>query len=310
MFHQKINTLKDIVLIDGGLGQEIFRKAGKPAHPLWSTKVMIDEPSIVKEVHQDFIRAGAKIITTNSYTCTPTRLERDGDRDWFERLQITSFDIAENARASFNYTAKDVQIAACIPPLIGSYTSDPRSFEELKGEYRQIVNIQASRADLFIIETISVIREAQAAVEAALEGNKPILLSLTLSDKEPHKLRSGETIKEALQALKDYDLQGLLFNCSFPETITTGLEYLKYQSLPYGAYANGFTTVEPMKPGGTVGELKVRKDFNPQNYAKQVMGWVSEGATIIGGCCEVGPGHIAELKNQLIDKGYSITALK
>mgnify|MGYP005854978945 CR=1 FL=1 len=302
--------MKEIVLIDGGVGQEIFRKAGKPAHPLWSTKVMMEEPAIVKEVHQEFINAGARIITTNSYTCTPTRLERDGERDWFEELQIKSFDIADEARKSLGYSSQDVQIAACIPPLIGSYTSDPRSFAELKAEYQQIVDIQAPRADLFIIETISVIREAQAAVEAALEGKKPILLSFTLSDYEPHKLRSGESIAEAIDAIKGYKLEGLLFNCSFPETITKGLEDLKNTGIPYGGYANGFTTVEPLKPGGTVGELTARKDLNASIYAQQVLEWVEHGASIVGGCCEVGPAHIAELRDQLIIKDYRITPLQ
>lgn len=301
--------MREIVLIDGGLGQQIFRKAGKPAHPLWSTKVMIDEPSLVKEVHQEFIQAGARLITTNSYTCTPTRLDRDGEKEWFQELQIKSFDIAEAARSSLGFTAKEVQIAACIPPLIGSYTSDPRSFQELKDEYRQIVNVQASRADLFIIETISVIREAQAAVEAALEAGKPILLSFTLSDEEPHKLRSGESIEEALIAIEDYNLQGLLFNCSFPETITEGLKGLKHLNMPYGGYANGFTTVEPLKPGETVGQLTARKDLDAKKYAKQVLNWVAEGASIVGGCCEVGPAHIAELRDQLLEKGYRLKTL-
>jgi homocysteine S-methyltransferase len=55
-----------ITLLDGGLGQEIYRKAGKPAHPLWSTKVMMETPHLVKEAHQEFIQAGARVITTNS----------------------------------------------------------------------------------------------------------------------------------------------------------------------------------------------------------------------------------------------------
>jgi len=302
--------MKEIVLIDGGVGQEIFRKAGKPAHPLWSTKVMMEEPAIVKEVHQEFIDAGARIITTNSYTCTPTRLERDGEKDWFEELQIKSFDIANAARQSRGFSSQEVQIAACIPPLIGSYTSDPRSFAELKAEYQQIVDIQAPRADLFIIETISVIREAQAAVEAALEGEKPILLSFTLSDDKPHKLRSGESIEEAIDALKGYKLEGLLFNCSFPETITKGLENIKKSRIPFGGYANGFTTVEPLKPGGTVGELTARKDLDASTYAQQVLEWIEHGASIVGGCCEVSPTHIAELRDQLINKDYRITPLQ
>ena len=302
--------MKDIVLLDGGLGQETFLRSNKPASPLWGAQVMIDEPEIVKQAQKDFITAGARVITTNSYTCTPTRLARDADESLFEELQIKSFDLANAARTELGFTAEEVQIAASIPPLIGSYTSDKRSFQELKDEYKRIVDIQNSRADLFIIETISVIREAEAAVEAALEGDRPILLSLTLSDENPLTLRSGEKVEDAITALKGYPIQGFLFNCSYPESITKSMNYLKQQNLPYGGYANGFTTVEPLKPGGTVDKLEARKDLDAQNHAKQVLGWVEGGATIVGGCCEVGPDEIAELKNQLVEKGYSITNLK
>ena len=301
--------MQDITLIDGGLGQEIYRKAGQPAHPMWSAKVMMDDPEVVKEVHREFMQAGAQVLTINTYTCTPTRLDRDGEKEWFEDLQIKAYDIAAKARDSLGLSAGDVQIAACLPPLIGSYTADPRSFGELKEEYRQIVDIQASRSDLFIIETISVIREAQAATEAALESGKPVLLSLTLSDEDPEKLRSGESIQDALKALKDYNLQGLLFNCSFPETIAQGLNHLKDQPYPYGGYANGFTSVEPLKPGGTVDALAARKDLNADKYAELVLQWIAQGATIVGGCCEVGPSYIAELRDRIQAKGYTIKPL-
>lgn len=301
--------MRDIVLIDGGLGEEVYRKAGEPADPLWSARVMMDQPNIVKQVHQEFIQSGARIITINSYTCTPTRLERDGKKDWFEELQIKAFDLASEARKAMGYTAQEVQIAACLPPLRGSYTSDSRSFGELKKEYQQIVALQASRADLFIIETISVIQEAQAAVEAALESGKPVLLSFTLSDEEPGKLRSGESVEEALAALAPYDLRGLLFNCSFPETIGQGLTALKHKNIPYGGYANGFTSIQPLKPGGTVDALSARKDLDVNTYAGQVMNWVADGATIVGGCCEVGPAYIAELKDRLSSQNYRLTGL-
>ena len=123
-------------------------------------------------------------------------------------------------------------------------------------------------------------------------------------------LRSGETITDAIKTLKDYDIQGFLFNCSYPESITEGLKYLKQQNLPFGGYANAFTSVEPLKPGGTVDNLKARKDLDAQDHARQALGWIDEGATIVGGCCEIGPDEIAELRNQLVEKGYSITALR
>lgn len=295
--------------MDGGLGEEVFRKAGKPRDPLWSSQVLMNEPALVKEAHQDFIRAGAQIITINSYSATPTRLERDGDKDWFEDLQNKAFLVAAEAREELGYTAQEVQIAGCLPPLIGSYSSDPRSFAELKEEYQQIVAIQSSRVDLWIIETISVLREAQAALEAAVESGKPVLLSFTLSDEDSGKLRSGESIRDVLPALPLSQLDGLLFNCSFPETIGAALASLNELAIPYGGYANGFTSVEPLKPGGSVDALEARQDLTPQNYARQVMDWVAGGATMVGGCCEVGPQHIAELRRQLKNQGYALRSL-
>jgi len=300
------SQMKDIVLLDGGLGQEVHRRAGKPAHPLWSTKVMMESPEIVKSVHKDFIEAGAKIITLNSYTSTPTRLARDGNSSWFEPLQQQAIKIAQEAREELGISAEEVQIAGCLPPLVGSYTTDERSDQMLKDEYSQILSIQAPEVELFIIETISSVREAKAAVEAALEYGKPILLSFTLSDTEHPTLRSGETIETALTHISGYNLNGLLFNCSFPETISKGMDAMGHLKLPIGGYANGFTSVEPLKPGGTVDVLSARKDLDEETYGNHVLEWIRKGATIVGGCCEVGPTYIQHLSNILPNEGYRI----
>lgn len=302
--------MKNCCLLDGGLGQEVYRRAGKPAHPMWSAKVMMDQPDIVKEVHKDFIRAGARIITINSYTCTPTRLQRDGKIEWFEKLQRQASNIALEARDELGSLAEDVQIAGCLPPLVGSYTTDERSFSELKQEYEQIAAIQAPVVDLLLIETISNIKEAKAATEAALESGKTVWLSFTLSDKFPDQLRSGESIEEVLNLISNYSLGALMFNCSFPETISKGLEALAHLDIPYGGYANGFTSVDPLKPGGTVDLLSARKDLDEKKYADYAMSWVKNGASIIGGCCEIGPSYIDYLRKQLHKEGYKIVSLK
>ena len=302
--------MKDIFLLDGGVGQEIYNRAGKPHTPLWSAKVMMDSPEIVKAVHQDFMTAGASIITINSYTCTPTRIERDSQDQSFEKLQQQALHLADQARDELGLTAEDVSIAGCLPPLIGSYTVDERPFSALKSEYEQIVAIQAPGVDLFLIETISNIKEATAAVEAALQSSKPVWLSLTLSDTNPNQLRSGETIDEAVNALKSYPLQALLFNCSYPNTIDQGILSLKHLDITFGAYANAFASVDALKPGGTVDLLSAREDMDDKTYALHAMAWIQQGATIIGGCCEVGPSHINYIQKQLKLMNYNIVSLK
>ena len=301
--------MKNIVLMDGGLGQEIYRRAGQPAHPLWSAKVMMEKPEIVREVHRDFIRAGAKTITVNSYTATPTRLERDGQIAWFEPLQKQALMLAHEAREMSAQETEEVQIAGCLPPLIGSYATDDRSLDVLKDEYRQILEIQAPAVDILIIETISNIREAIAATEVALETDSPVLLSFTLSDTQPQTLRSGESLEEALSVVSEYPLQALLFNCSFPETISQGLEELKTMDIPYGGYANGFASVETLKPGGTVDALSAREDLDERAYTQHALEWIEKGATIVGGCCEVGPAYIDHLHRELQHQAYQVTTM-
>lgn len=263
--------MKNIILLDGGVGQEVYKLAGKPQSPMWSAELMLDNPGIVKKVHQDFIKAGASIITINSYSCTPSRIRRDSNIQLFEKLQLKALHTASDARKELGLTSCEVSIAGCLPPLIRSYTTDPRPFSELKKEYQQIAAIQAPFVDLFLIETISNIKEAKAAVEAALLWDKPVWLSLTLSDINPDQLRSGETIDKALSELKNYPLGALLFNCSLPETIGHGLLSLKHLNIPFGGYANVFTSVNALKPGGTADVLSARNDMDEKKYALHVM---------------------------------------
>lgn len=297
-----------ITLLDGGLGQEIYRRAGKPAHPLWSVRVMMERPEIVASVHQDFIRAGSRVITTNNYTATPTRLRRDGNLEGFAPLQRQALKIAQDSRDKLGATAQDVQIAGCLPPLVGSYVTDTRSFTELREEYVQLVAIQGRDVDIFLVETMADIPSARAALEAVQGSGKPVCLSLTLSDTAPRLLRSGATIEEALKAIAPYSPRAITLNCSFPETIDQGIEYLSAGDIPYGGYANGFTSVEALQPGGTVEVLSARTDLNKQQYATHALRWIHQGASVIGGCCEVGPGYIAHLRDQILAAGFSIEA--
>ena len=85
------------------------------------------------------------------------------------------------------------------------------------------------------------------------------------------------------------------------------MEILAEGILPFGAYANGFTKIDALQPGGTVDALTARQDLTPQAYADFVMGWVEKGATIVGGCCEVGPKHISEINDRLKAAGHSVT---
>ena len=289
--------MSDITLLDGGMGQELLARSTQPAHPMWSAKVLLDEPGIVQAVHEDYIRAGAEVITLNTYSVTPERLARDGQPDLFTPLQTRALDLAWRAKDA---CGKDVRIAGCLPPLFASYRPDlAPDFDTNLALYRQIVAAQAERVDLLQCETLSSIVEATAACTAAAESGLPVWVGLSVNDDTSQTLRSGEPLADALTALDGLGAEAILLNCSIPEAISKALPQVIAAGLPAGAYANGFTGIEALQPGGTVDGLQVRQDLTPDAYADFALGWVDAGAQIVGGCCEVGPAHIAEIARRL-----------
>ncbi|RST83816.1 homocysteine S-methyltransferase [Aquibium carbonis] len=294
--------MANVILTDGGMGQELLRRSGATPTPLWSAKVLMDEPDLVRDLHADFIRAGARVITVNTYAATPERLAREGVGEMFEPLQQAGLDLAEQARDA---VGTDCAIAGCLPPLFGSYAPKLTiPFEESVDLYRRIVAEEAGRVDLFLCETMASAQEGLAAATAAAESGKPVWISWTLTDDGAPGLRSGETIAQAAAAVAHLPIAARLVNCSRPETVDAAFGDLAALGGTVGAYANGFTAVEALKHGGTVDVLSAREDLGPDSYASFAMGWVKRGATIVGGCCEVGPEHIARLRDRLVEAGY------
>tara|TARA_B100000787_G_scaffold148320_1_gene119750 strand:+ start:14 stop:919 length:906 start_codon:yes stop_codon:yes gene_type:complete len=294
-----------ITLLDGGMGQELLKRSSKDITPLWSTQVMIDEPDIVRDVHIDYIFAGARVITLNAYTMTPERLARDGQIEDFEKLQVAAINAAISAREAAGIP--EVKIAGCLPPLVASYHAEVTpKYEAMLKSYSKIVAIQAPHVDVFLCETMSSIAEAKAALVAAKESGLPVWVSLTIEDNDQGLLRSGEALSDAVSMLDEFGADAKLLNCSKPEAILASWSKMKSDQGLTGAYGNGFTSVDSLKPGGTVKSMQSRTDLGPAAYAEFAMEWVTNGAGLIGGCCEVGPAHIAELSKRLTENGYSV----
>ena len=298
--------MKRIVLTDGGMGQEVLRRSGAAPTPLWSARVLIDEPDLVRDLHADFIDAGARVITINTYAATPERLEREGVGELFEELQQRGIDLAKQAR---DMTGADVRIAGCLPPLFGSYKPElTLSFDETLAIYRRIAAEQKDRVDLMLCETMASAEEGLAAATAAAESGLPVWISWTLQDSlDGARLRSGETIADAARAIAHIKTEARMINCSKPEVISAGMDDLIALGGPVGAYANGFTSIGALKHGGTVDVLEARRDLGPESYADFAESWAAKGASIVGGCCEVGPKHIAALRDRLLKNGFELT---
>lgn len=297
--------MAQITLLDGGMGQELLARTGDTPTPMWATQVMIDHPDVVCAIHGDYFAAGATIATTNSYAIHHDRLEPFGRDGMFEGLHHKALQQAKAAQTAHG----SGRIAGSLGPLVASYRPDlcPPP-EEAAAKYAEIVRLQAPHVDLFICETMASVAQAEGALRGAAAGGKPVWLSVTVDDADGSRLRSGEAVGDLAPLVARYRPAAVLVNCSVPEAIGAALAVIATFGLPFGAYANGFTHITDAfkQDAPTVDALFARTDLTPALYAEFAMSWVGQGATIIGGCCEVGPAHIAELARQLTVAGHVI----
>ena len=275
--------MADISILDGGLGQEIQKRSKNEPHPLWSVKVMFDHPEIVLQVHKDFITCGARVICLNTYAATKTRMTRHGFGSKLEEAHKTAIKLAKQSLNLSSLKDYSIQIAGCLPPLVASYVSKVSlDFNNSLEEYRELVALQKNDIDLFLIETISNIEEARAGIIAVKEVNKPVFISLTLKDDLSNELRSGEKLSFALDEISKELPNGIMINCSSPEAISSAMPTMSKLEIPFGGYANGFTSIDALTPGSTVDKLTARKNLSPAVYAKFAFQWIDNGATILG----------------------------
>ncbi|MEL7258729.1 MAG: homocysteine S-methyltransferase family protein [Pseudomonadota bacterium] len=298
--------MADITLLDGSIGQELVKRSGDRATPLWSTQVMIDHPKLVGEVHLDYFEAGATVATTNTYAVLRDRLKRVNLEDKTELLTDTAVRAARKARAASGGVGR---VAGSLGPLIASYRPDIfPAFEEAVAMYAEPVAQMKGHVDLFLIETASSVDHAKAALAASSRQGVPVWLAVSVDDFDGTRLRSGESVSDLADVVAHYAPEAVLVNCSRPEAMAPALELIKAFGMPFGAYANGFSKISDgfLSEFPTVDALEQRTDLGPDAYARFAMDWVGQGASIVGGCCEVGPAHIAEIARQLASAGHRI----
>ena len=219
------------ILLDGGMGRELRFRGVDVMTSIWSAKALIDAPAVVREVHSDFIAAGADIITINSYGIVKSSLAWAGIEDRFAELNLLACDLAKKARDA---SGREVLIAGSLPPLAGSYRPDRvGKFEEIEPLYREQAEVLAPHVDILLCETMSSADEGMAAAAAATQTGKPVWVCWTLHEDRSGRLRSGENLGNAARTLADFPISGVLANCCAPESITKAMPQLKQNGLKY-----------------------------------------------------------------------------
>lgn len=285
------------MILDGGMGQELVARAGK-ATSLWSVQALLDAPEVVRQVHDEYFAAGADIATTNSYSVLPDRLEPHGMLDRLEELARLACQLASDAREAHG----SGMVAGGLGPQGFSYQPDKAPPAEQAAEaYAKLAQIHAQYVDVHLLETMSSLDQARGGLMGAGVTGKPVWVALSVRDDDGTRLRSGELLSDVMPLLEEFNPAAVFINCSKPEAVDTAIPILAKSGRVVGAYANGFTGIAAdfNKVGATVDMLSARRDLDPNAYADFADGWAANGATIIGGCCEVGPAHIAELSRRL-----------
>ena len=289
-----------VTIMDGGMGGEIQARLEGAGHGLWSAKALVEAPQIVVDLHKQYIAAGAEIILTNSYSTIPHYLGKEGLAEQF--VEYTKL-AGQLARQAVRESDRTVQVAGSIPPLNESYRSDlVPSAEEALPVYRSMVEALQPYVDCYICETMSSADEALNAAGQAVAhgGGKPVYVSWTLNERPGKGLRSGEPIAEAYGRVSHLGLAGFMFNCTSPEAIIAAIPQLReFTDKPIGCYANRMNEVSPEWTLDNEISTGRRADLGTEHFVKMAEDCVASGATIVGGCCGIGPQDIAALHEAL-----------
>ncbi len=296
-----INFFKQTRILDGGMGQELLARGMEPNGTLWSANALLEEKyhKLVLDTHLDFIKAGAEVIVTTTFTTRKTRLRDNGVENKFEYLNKKAGEIAQEAKKHF----PNILIAGGLPPQYLTYEADTRSDNEIKENFSTQAKLLNPYIDFFYFDVLSSVREFRIAIDCIKEFNKPYLLGAHISDGT--KLPSGEKISEIIKKISHEKLLGIILSCISPENYELNLNEIKNLGIPFGFKLNAFIKTNPKpnytgayknsKSGNPNEFLGVREDLTPEKMSKFAKKFKDAGATILGGCCETKPSHINEM---------------
>ena len=289
--------MKNLTILDGGMGHELRRMGAPFSRPLWSAEALIKAPEAVVQAHNAYIKAGAEIITTNSYACVPFHL---GEELYQERGAELAELAAKLARQAADTAPRKVLVAGSLPPPMGSYRADFFTTELAQPVTQSLFEAQSGYVDLWIAETISCLEELASTSSVLNQADEPVYYSFSLDDESTSpKLRSGESVKDTVLQVIETRARGLMFNCSIPEIMEAALRDAQQvisehgANLELGVYANKFTPIKATQDSRVQG-VEMR-EIAIDEYTAFADIWYRTGATIIGGCCGIGPEYIAEL---------------
>lgn len=289
---------REIVILDGGIGSEMLRRG-----VTWEGHKVESEPDAIRTIHADYIRAGADVISTNTFQLARRsyanhftdheHMHHIGARDIETRAPILIGEGVARALEARDQTQKtDVCVAGAMTTLDWCFRPDMApSAEDMRAEYRETVSaFKDAGADLMLFETFNSSKEARTAIEAARDLNIPAWVGFVCDWNG--RLLNGETAEQVCEGLRGAEPDVLLFNCAPVPDITRALsELAKDYRLPMGGYAHVGRFDPP--------DWMFTDEYPPNDYLAAAQQWAKLGVQVLGGCCGTTPMHIGALKQGL-----------
>ena len=294
----KFNNKKPLIL-DGGMGQMLLKQGMISQGTLWSASALLDSSlhQMVINAHQEFMKAGAKVITTNNFTVRKLRFSENNISDKFDEAMHIAGRLAKKAKQENNFF-KDVLIAGSVPTRNQTYMANfELSKEDVFHEFQLTGNILNAYVDFFYLDALTSIEEIEIALKALSHLDKKFLIGVHL--KKNGLLADGNNIKFLKSIIDQNNIFGVIVACTDQPTVLSVIEQIQSLGVPFGFKVNAFANISEgwkMNPGSNpIDSLGVNKNFNDENFISFAEKCRAEGASILGGCCEVLPSHIRAL---------------
>lgn len=289
------------VVSDGAMATELEKRGVATNSALWSATAMLDHPDAIQTVHQSYLDAGAKIMTTNTYQANVPAFEQAGIAAAQARQLIQqAVTIAHTARDASHVT--DAVIAGSIGPYgayladgseyTGAYQLTPSAYQDFHRE--RLALIMAAGVDVLALETMPRLDEVQALVELITTTwtQQPYWVSFSIKD--PQTLCDGTSLAVAAKwVAAQPNVVAVGVNCTTLENIAPALTTLKAAvAVPLIVYPNSGDQYDPVTKTWQETHLS-------HQFASFVPQWLAAGARIIGGCCRTTPKDIATVARAL-----------
>lgn len=283
------------VLMSGAVGTELERRGAPTPLPLWSTAAMEAAPDLVRQVHTEYVRAGAQIVTANTFRTDRYSLRRAAREGDARALTRQAVHLAREGVAQAR-PEQPVLIVGSVAPLEDCYEpSRVPDATTLRIEHGvKVGSLVAAGAPAVWIETMNTIREAVTALEAAQAGALPAAVSFVCG--ADGALLSGEPLAEAVRAVEPLAPMAISVNCCHVDAATRAVHTLvEATDLPVGVYANGRGSMHATRG------WEMRGGTTNRGYLRAARAWLDAGARLVGGCCGTTPRTIGRLR-KLLDR--------